>query len=630
MTAVAVVLLQAACCVGLGAAALRLLSVDDDLGAAEHATLAFAVGVGVLGWLLFPLGIAGYLSPAPLTAVLVVGAGGAVLLRRHRTAFVRPRLDAVGWALAALLAVAFAFDLAEAIAPPADADTLAYHFVLPKFFLERGAVVFVPRALEGAVPLLVHLTYVPPLALGGETALTLWTLASGWAAGALLYALARRHLGRNWSLAVALAFLTVPAMVFGAGAGQVEARIALFVLVSAWAAGRTLETGRIRYAVLAGLAAGFYAAAKYTGLLFGAAAGAAVMTQRRWFAAGAVFAAAMVAAGFQWYAWNAAHTGDPVFPMLYSWLGDEGLPWWNARFDQFFKHTYFEAENPLPHGPLWLLLYPFAATFGFAHVPDAGRVGFGPLAALILPMAACGAWRFRDRLRRHPLFAFAAIAAAFYVAWFFAGGSQRIRHLLPVLPLLLICATVAAERFATTVGRRRMLAGTFAVTLTLQLAGHAVFSLKYFPIPLSDADRAAFLTRNVNGYAAVPWINANLPRPALLLTEHRQLRYYLTVPEYFGLSITQAAVDMSPSTTDAGDLYRQLSRAGITHLLLSRMRGADGLSYPPPFDMLARRDCLTLLKSFQVPWYSSRSLPGFRATRQTLDVIGIREGRCLR
>ena len=30
--------------------------------------------------------------------------------------------------------------------------------------------------------------------------------------------------------------------------------------------------------------------------------------------------------------------------------------------------------------------------------------------------------------------------------WFFSGTSQRIRHLLPILPLVLLCFTVSAER----------------------------------------------------------------------------------------------------------------------------------------------------------------------------------------
>ena len=85
----------------------------------------------------------------------------------------------------------------EGIAPPADADTLAYHFTIPKQFLEAGRIEFIPRALEGAIPLIVQMTYVPALGLGGEMALTLWTMATGWAAAALLFVLCRKHLGVN-------------------------------------------------------------------------------------------------------------------------------------------------------------------------------------------------------------------------------------------------------------------------------------------------------------------------------------------------------------------------------------------------------------------------------------------------
>ena len=69
-------------------------------------------------------------------------------------------------------------------APPADADTLAYHFVVPRKFLLDATLNFIPRAIDGAVPLLVQMTYVPALALGGEGAATLWALVSGWAAAA--------------------------------------------------------------------------------------------------------------------------------------------------------------------------------------------------------------------------------------------------------------------------------------------------------------------------------------------------------------------------------------------------------------------------------------------------------------
>ena len=124
MTALGVVLLQTLCCLGLGAAALKALKIDADLNAGEHWALSFATGFGILGWLIFPLGVAGYLSATPLTALLTAGALAAVLLRRPEGDFRKPRTDILGKALLTLIGIVAVFDLMEGIAPPADADTL--------------------------------------------------------------------------------------------------------------------------------------------------------------------------------------------------------------------------------------------------------------------------------------------------------------------------------------------------------------------------------------------------------------------------------------------------------------------------------------------------------------------------
>ncbi len=208
MTAVGVVFLQALCCLGLGAAILRLFRITDALSPGERLTWAFAVGFGALGWLLFFLGVAGRFSAGPLLILLVTGACGSVLLRG--SAAPSKRVDspssfgAADFVLMAGMAIAVGFNLLEGLAPPADADTLAYHFALPKQFLQAGTLEFVPRAVDGAVPLLVQMTYVPVLGLGGEGALTLWTMVSEWAATALVFVVCRRRLDRRWSLATAL------------------------------------------------------------------------------------------------------------------------------------------------------------------------------------------------------------------------------------------------------------------------------------------------------------------------------------------------------------------------------------------------------------------------------------------
>ncbi|MEE8352227.1 MAG: glycosyltransferase family 39 protein [Rhodospirillales bacterium] len=629
MIALGSALLEVLGCLGFGAATLRLLRVDESMTVGEHWALAFATGFGILGWLMFPIGVSGYLSEQAISALLTAGALGVLLLRRPDHSAWRLPSDGIGRVLWVLLAIIAGFGVAQGLAPPADADTLSYHFAVPQEFLAAGRIEFVPQALEGAIPFGVQMTYAPALALGGEMALTLWTMISGWAAAALLFVLCQRHLDHNWSLALTLVFLTTPTVIYGSGSGQVELRIALFVMLGAWATVRAVETGQVRYAVLAGLGGGFYAAAKYTGLLFIAALGAVLIFQRRWFHHGVVFGITTVVAGVQWYAWNALHTGDPVFPALFQWLGREDLITWTKAYDLDFKAFLFRPENPLPQTLTWLFLFPFKATLNAAGLPDAGRVGFGPYGLLVLPFAMLGLWRCRQTFRQSPLVRYAGIAVLFYVLWFFLGGSQRIRHLLPVLPLVLICLSVAAERLIRDGRHQKPLMTVIAATLVLQMAGYSLFATNYLKFLAGGADREAFLTRNLNGYYTVPWINTNLKKTDKIFIIHRHLRYYLDIPSFFGTRM-QAAVDVRPEQSDARILYRQSRQAGITHFL-ALIDTVDGEEvYRSPVNLLEDAGCLTRVKRFQGVSLGSRTLPDFSSAKRNIEVVALKDESCLK
>ena len=595
----------------------------------ENWAIAFAVGFGILGWLVFPLGISVGLSALPITTLLIFGAIGTLFLRRPEFFFRKSSPDATGWVLLALLGVVGVFDLLEGIAPPTDADTLAYHFAVPQQFIEAGRIEFILQALNGAVPFGVQMTYVPVMALGGELATTLWTMLSGWAAAMLLFVLSRRFLYFNWSLAVTLIYLTTPAVIYSGGTGHVEPRIALFVMVTAWAAARALQTGRINYVILAGFGAGFFAATKYTGLLFATISGLVILFQHRWFLHGAVFAVVVLATGFQWYAWNTIHTGDPVFPMLFQWLGRDDLVLWTKAHNLGFKQDYFFGEGPIPRTPWWLVAFPFLATIDFSGLQGAGRVGLGPYGLLVLPFAAFGLWRFRHQVLQHHLLAYASLAFLFYVAWFFGGGSQRLRHLVPILPLFLICMTVAAVRLAEKGPSRGPLLAAVMVTLFIQLSGYGVFALNYVNFVASDESREAFLTRNLNGYVGVPWINANLKKSDKIFIVHRQLRYFLSIPNFFG-SHLQAAVEIRPEKTNPRKLYKQLRSVGISHFYLDFRNIVGVETYPAPLNLLHQTGCLTPLKRFQGQRLQSRSLPGLASDQITLDVLRLKDESCLK
>ncbi len=631
MMAVVILMLQIAACTGFGAAVLWALKIDRDLSARQVAVFGFPLGLGMLGWIVFFLGINGGFGSLQFVAVLLAGVLGLVVFWIRKDVFIRPHQEIFSGLEKGLLVV-LALDLPEGLAPPGDGDTLTYHFAMARQFLGAGRIEFVPRAMDGAAPLLIQMTYLPALALGGERALTLWTMVSGWAAGAVLYVMCREHLGRPWSMAVALVFMTTPAVIYGGGSGQVEVRNALFVMLGAFAVGRSLDRRDIKYLILAGLCAGFFIGSKYTGLLFATACGVTLLVHRQWLRRGAIFSIAVLAIGWQWYYWNWLHTGDPLFPMLYDLFGDDAMGVWNMDQQKYFKETLAASENAVPKNIFWLLAYPFKATLDGARIFESGRTGFGPYVLLALPFAAAGAWRFRRAIRIGPLAGYGLIVLIYYVLWFFVGGSQRVRHLLPVLPLLLLVVSVAAEKFVSSAGLQKHLAIIFGVTLALQIAGQGLSALNPLKFVVSGESREHFISRNALYFEPVPWINANLTQRDRVLVQERTYLYYLDIPYYFAHQTQQGILDLRPAANDVGRFLGQLEGLGITYLLVTETDlNRDVTAWPPLMRLtqgLVDAGCLQPVRKFAVERRASRTLPGISTSHETLDLFRLSTDGC--
>ena len=611
MIAALVVLAETLACIGLGAVVLRGLGVSSYLGAAERLAWAFALGFGFLGWLLFFFGLAGLFTPLPFAGLLAISAAGIWLavgdlrITAGQLRDWRPN-GLIDIALLGGLALVAVLGFAEALAPPTDADTLAYHFELPRQFLAAHQLFFVPRAIDGATPLLVQMTYLPALGLGGERALTLWMMVSGWATSLLLFTLCRRHLSARWSLIAALLFATTPGVIFGAGTGQVEIRLALFAIVAAMSISLALETRLLRFAVIGGLAVGFFMAAKFTGLLFAAACGIVILFQRRWFVHGAALTATALIVGTQWYIWNAVNTGDPVFPILYAWLKDVvEYRFWDQAHADYIASGFFASDAHYPRNPYWLFIrFPLQATFSSLPGDSIGRTNLGIFGVMVAPFAAYGIWRFKARLKSSRLLPLALIVFAFYGLWFFTGSSQRIRHVLPVFPIFLACFLIAAVRAADAMTVMRPLAAAIGLILLIQMGALGLVSFNYFERIVGNETRQQFLGKNLAGAPIVDWINQNLTQGDLIYVEDRELLYLLNVPTFYAHPILQVQIDLVPSTSTLEKFARQTEALGITHVLTRRQNKVS----TKWFDALRNAGCAVSIQSIATAGIPSRTL----------------------
>jgi 4-amino-4-deoxy-L-arabinose transferase-like glycosyltransferase len=229
--------------------------------------------------------------------------------------------------------------------------------------------------------------------------------------------------------------------------------------------------------------------------------------------------------------------------------------------------TWNQGELSLPRTPWSLLLYPFLATFAPPTALDAARVGMGFLPMAVLPFALAAAWRRAETVNGRILALSLIAALVFSVLWFFLGASQRVRHFLPVMPVLLLAATVAAERLTRNRPARHALAAAFILALTVQLAGQAIYVQRHVRDLWTGATRDQILRSAVSYYDAVHWINANLDGSSRVVHDSRSLNYLLTVPYFNAHPNDQALVDLSPAGEESGYFFAGLCRAGATHVL---------------------------------------------------------------
>ena len=454
------------------------------------------------------------------------------------------------------------------------------------------------------------MTYAAALGIGGELTLTLWAMVTGWAAGLMVYGVARRFADPAGALALAIVFLTTPAVLYGGGGGQVEVPCAAFALASAIVLVAGLKSGSWRLIAVAGLLAGFFVGAKYFGLIFAGAAGLVLLFHRQGIRFALVFGVTALVAGAQWYAWNWWHSGDPVFPSLFLALGLPDTSFWTADYGKYHRAYYVEAENPLARTVVNWLLYPVYATFDMVPKLESGRTGLGVLLFLLLPLTVVGAYRkqFRDR----ETIIFFALAAIFFTVWFASGTTQRVRHLLPVYPLLLIACFALALKASEAYAVIRPFSAAVFLVLIVQAGGHALFASNYAKHVFSNETRREFQERNIRAANAVFWINDNLSRRDRVAYTPRGIAYLFAIPSFMLHPHSQALIDFRPSLDDGGKSIASTTKQGINYFLLDepwhRMGSENAIGSMRMMKAFIASGCLKKIKAFPIIGMSSRTL----------------------
>ncbi|MBS1712729.1 MAG: glycosyltransferase family 39 protein [Armatimonadetes bacterium] len=544
------------------------------LGPWERTGVGGALGLAFLGLLVFLAG----LLPNGVTIALWLGPLILLALEaRHLRKGLEGLPRGLGGRKVLLLAPFLILILAAVLAPSdmRDWDSLAYHFAVPKIWLQVGRIIAVPGIHHSNFPMTADMLYLYGLTVGGETGAKAFNLCWYLLGCAAVFGIARRWYGDSpnfgkagwWAL---FAFAGCPVVLWEAGTGYIDIPHGLFAGLAVLYAADALRFADRKFWILSGLCLGFAMGTKHTGLqtLIAALAVAwtvAFLTRKKpdpadgqgfcpWRGT-AILAGIAVLVAAPWYAKSIALTGSPVYPFFYKQLGGRDWDEWRTKIYTEEQKSFGVGTSPqaLGHAVLGLAYQP-----GRYVNPDqthgggfpTGSIGFVAILAGLL-WASSGRAEGRER-------AVLAVVGVGFVFWFFL--SQQSRYLTSVVVPLGVLAGGAVARL--TLGR------VLAVGVVLQAAYSAAMlymtqSVDQLRVVLGQIDREQYQTLTVPFYGPSKTINA-LQGDVKIALYDEVFGFYLDKP-YFWANPGHSTLIPYESLADGNALAAEMRRLGFTH-----------------------------------------------------------------
>ncbi len=330
-------------CTAVGRRMLFLAKVDLDRSL-DDIVFSSALGATLVSVSILVCGLASLLRLPVLLAVLLVW---GLFARKHIVEL--PGLVTRGFrelgsnhdhrvlsltGIAILVLVAAVLFI-QSVAPTSDWDSLMYHLQVPRHFLQEGRVYLPADNLHTAYVGLVHMLYVPLLALGSSTGPAVLSSLLALLLGLAVFSLSARFFGGETASVALITLWATTGILLVAITPRLDVTLALFVFLAHYALLIVLtEPGRRPYFFVAAFLLGSAVGVKYSALAYTLALSPLVL----WIAhkpAGdlrestkslVLFGVVFAVAAMPWLAKNQLLLGAPLYPFF----SEQILPPWLA------------------------------------------------------------------------------------------------------------------------------------------------------------------------------------------------------------------------------------------------------------------------------------------------------------
>lgn len=563
----------------------------------EELVVCVSLGLGVIGYLMFGLGLVGWIRPAPtligLAALLALTYPVWPRLARAWR-WLRGRQRATIAKAIAIIVLATPI-LLMPLYPPVAYDGTMYHLPYAKQFITSGYLDFIPNLRYPVFPQLNEMLFTLAMVVYDDVAAQLTQFLMLGLVTALLYVSGKRLSGHRVGVWAAAIWLSQPIVLWIGAAAYVDIGLTLFICLGMYTAARWRETHQPGWIVLAGVFMGYACGTKYLGIAFFAFLAVAVgywgLRDRSGIAMALfVISASLVAA--PWYVRNWVLTHNPVFPYYPASFGytewsqsmagvlpDSPPPVSRSdslkpmlpnlgmvsgvflvilRAGQDILETIMERWLELVRIPWELLVTP--EFFG-----GESRFALTPIFLLTLPLLVVVAWR-EPRTR-----GLLALALVYSIYW--RVNTPTLRYWALIIPILCLSIAIGLAWLAERLPKRFSLWRTHWTALgfiILILPGWLYAGYKDAQnglLPVTQAERDAFLLRRFPSYSPIKLLNDTKGSDYTVYVLFDENMAYHTHGVFLGSLFGPARyIRITSKMNDSPALYADLRSLGVGYL----------------------------------------------------------------
>jgi len=521
------------------------------------ASQSTALGLGIISFILTMLAWAGGLSlvKLPYLPLILIGSAGLVFFYYIHSLISdkKPipdgeqckwfRWSDVAWLFAASGAIAI--HLLLALTPPIEVDELFYHLFEAKSYLHAGSFIEIPSVFATYWPCASEMLFSLAMGMSDDIAAKLVHSAFWLICGIALYAIVRKEINqKHLSIALTIAFITMPLVNKSGAAAYVDLSFSLYALLAFYSAFRFFENQMWGDFHFACLLAGFSLSTKWFGVNICFIVVSLCIWG--WFKSGHVkpFKA------FKHFFIGGLWCSLPISPLLLrNWL-------WT-------KNPFYPFADSLFHSHAWvqgaLASYKLINLSKIHGIIDLLFPGYGLSLLLFGSFAILAAWKNRK--------ARIEVLVALVYSAMVSLESPQSRFFFPAVALLTIAAARSLKNLANRYWRLTFVV-IFSLAIVMNIYISFVFHAYRVPVMCNQTYRDQYLAQALPNYELIQWINTNAGPNDKYFTIYVPELYYFDVSFINGYLYTDRVLDYL-TIISAEDFVGRLKKLGVTHLVVN-------------------------------------------------------------